>query len=542
MRQLLCGTINVLKTRVLKISLLFLAPVLSGTLLVLAFPKYDLGWLAWVGLLPLLVAVYGKRALFGFFLAFLCGISFFSGVFYWTLQVSSFTFLHQVILIVYLGSYFGFFGLAFSFLTKRFNLTEVFLTAPFLWVSLEFVRSNMGFMAHPWPLLGHSQVPYPQVIQIASFSGAYGVSFLIVIINSAVAGLVLPLFHRTTASVRQPLKTSPERGASALAGAAALFLMVSLAYGVVTISQPIQGKGIKVSVIQGNIEQSKKWNPAYIKFIMRTYTDLSQEVSKNRPALIIWPEAATPLMITKAPKLHEEVRRMAEAGGSYLLLGSSSHEKFKKGKEAKFYNSAFLISPEDKGTNQRYDKIRLLPFGEYMPMEETIPWHWINVPNVSNYTPGKEFTVFEGPGFRFSVNICWETVFPDMVRQFVKNGAQFVVNITNEAWFGKTAAPYHFLSSNVFRAVENRIYLVRCANTGVSCFIDPYGRIVDRVKDASGQDIFVRGVLTETIIPMDSKTIYTRYGDWLAWLCIGCSALFLIIGLSKHKSNLFSIS
>ena len=149
--------------------------------------------------------------------------------------------------------------------------------------------------------------------------------------------------------------------------------------------------------------------------------------------------------------------------------------------------------------------------------------------------PGKVFTIFETPDFRFGATICWESTFPDLVRQFVKKGAQFIVNMTNEAWFGDTEAPYQFLSSTVFRAVENRVYVVRCGNTGISCFIDPYGRIVDRVKDVNGKDVFVRGVLTGSVIPLDSKTFYTQHGDWLVWLSLICSGVFLLTALLKKE-------
>jgi apolipoprotein N-acyltransferase len=137
------------------------------------------------------------------------------------------------------------------------------------------------------------------------------------------------------------------------------------------------------------------------------------------------------------------------------------------------------------------------------------------------------------------VTICWENLFSDLVRQFVKRGAQFIVNITNEAWFGETAAPYQFLSMSVFRAVENRVYVVRCANTGISCFIDPCGRVVDRVKDENGRDIFVRGIVTGSVIPLESNTIYTRYGDWLVWLSIAffIFILLLLSFLRKYQSS-----
>jgi apolipoprotein N-acyltransferase len=484
--------------------------------------------------------VLGRRtAGQSFFLSFVSGVICFGFTFAWMFDVTGYRLLHHAILQIYLGCYFGIFGLVYSLISKRAGAAMALFAVPFVWVSLEYIRSNMGFMAYPSTLLAHSQYRDLAIIQIASLTGAYGVSFLIVMVNSALAAMGLTLFDlANTPYLRAHRRISKTEGLG-IVGVAVLLLVVSLTYGVTIISKPIVGKGVKISVIQGNIEQSKKWNPKYAEFIMQTYVDLTREALRDKPDLIVLPEAATPRSITLDRRLYDQVKHLAEEAGIPLLVGSSSHQKFKRGQSTRigFRNSAFLISPEPRAKNQEYDKIRLLPFGEYMPMEKTIPWQWINVPNVSNYAPGKEFTVFEGPGFRFGVNICWETIFPDMVRQFVKRGAQLMVNITNEAWFGKTASPYQFLSINIFRAVENRVFLIRCANTGISCFIDPNGRIMDRVKNLNGEDIFVRGVLTGTVIPMTFRTLYTRYGDWFSWVCIGVSVIFITAASVRRKSG-----
>jgi len=237
-------------------------------------------------------------------------------------------------------------------------------------------------------------------------------------------------------------------------------------------------------------------------------------------------------------KLYREVRDLAKGAETYLLVGSSQQQKFagKAKKELKFLNSAFLISPDPKIVrNQRYDKIRLFPFGEYLPYKEVIPWSSIGVPKVIGYASGKEFTIFDLNGFRFGVTICWENVFPDLFSQFVRNGAQFMINITNEAWFGRSAAPHQLACISVFRAVENRVFVVRCANTGVSCIIDPYGRILDRVKDDRGQDVFIRGIIGGWVIPLKSRTIYTQYGDFWAWACMPISAVLLFMAWLKSK-------
>jgi apolipoprotein N-acyltransferase len=474
----------------------------------------------------------------------LCGGLFLVAIFVWILiAVPGYTFLHHFILALYLGSYFGFFGLAFVVISRRLGVGFALFAAPFIWVSLEFIRSNLFFLALPWVLLAHSQYKNPLVIQIASVTGAYGISFLVVAVNSAFTAMVLPLVDRLRKTGPLPDRLFSKHGRIAVVCTAILLVSVTLFYGYIKISEPIVGQRINLSVIQGDIEQAKKWDRRYAKFIMKTYAELTQQASEEQPVLIVWPETATPGDINREIGLYSQVRNIAKEAGTHLLLGSAHRQKFKKensGKKLKYLNSALLVPPEgDRTKNQRYDKIRLLPFSEYLPLKGTIPWNYIEIPNFDGYVPGNEYTVFEIPPFRFSVTICWENIFPDLVRRFVKGGAQFIVNITNEARFGKTSAPYQFVSMNVFRAVENRVYVVRCANTGVSCFIDPYGQIVDRVRGSNNQDIFVRGVLSGSVIPLESKTFYTLYGDWLAWLSLVSSAACVIVALFKKPVSKF---
>jgi len=181
-----------------------------------------------------------------------------------------------------------------------------------------------------------------------------------------------------------------------------------------------------------------------------------------------------------------------------------------------------------KGHLQRYDKIHLLPFAEYLPLKGKVPWSLIRIPSTDNYVPGKQYTVFEHPEFKFSAVICWEGIFPQLVRHFANQGAQVLVNITNEGWFGKGTGPDHFLTMTVFRAVENRRYVVRCANTGISCIIDHHGRVLERVKNENNEDVFVQGVLNGSVVPRDEKTFYTRYGDVFAWCSLLLSGLMML--------------
>jgi apolipoprotein N-acyltransferase len=474
----------------------------------------------------------------GFFQGFLCGMIFFALVFDWVFEVSGYTFLHHLLLFVYTGLYFGVFGLLFSLLCKRSGLTIALFAAPFIWVFLEYIRSNMGFMALPYAWLGYTQHAHPLVIQIASVAGAYGVSFLLAMVNSAVAAFVLSLLYRSKAIHPPPNPPISNRGLVSIAGAAAFLTILTICYGIIVISKPTTGMKLRVSVIQGNIEQAKKWDRSYRNYIIERYEELSRQVSKDQPSLIIWPEAATPGFVLNDAALIKRITGLVQEMNTYFLIGSSEYPKFQKGplKFDQYGNTALFFSPDGKVLGQ-YLKIRLLPFGEYLPYRETIPWSWIDVPNVTPTMPGKEFTVFQCPTFRFSAPICWETIFPDLPREFVKRGAQFLVNITNEAWFGRSVGPQHYLISSVFRAVENRVYVVRCANTGISCFIDPYGRIVGRVKDENNQDLFVRGVLTETVIPMESRTVYTRYGDWLVWISLAVIVILISIVFLRKKPH-----
>lgn len=465
------------------------------------------------------------------------------GIFSWILVIEKYTYLHHAILAVYLGSYFAVFGALVSAIVRFRGVIPASAAAPFIWVALEYLRAHFSFLALPWGLLAHSQYQMPAIIQAAAIAGTYGVSFLIVLVNAALATLGLFWFERRQLPTpKSPAKYS-KKSAASFAGSAIAIVLLVLVYGVFMISRPLEGRKIKVAVVQGNIEQSQKWDKKFAPLIMRIYTELTMAAALDKPDLIVWPETATPKAINTDPKLKAEVRRIAESAGSPLLLGSSQVFKFKKNdpQSAKVRNSAYLVPPDPAlGISQQYDKIKLFPFGEYLPYKNKIPWDYINVPDVGNYIPGKEFKVFKLADFQFSATICWENLFSDFVRQFVKAGAQFIVNMTNEAWFGPSGAPHQFVSMNVFRAVENRVYVIRCTNTGISCFIDPHGRIINTVRDENGKAVFVRGVASSSIIPQNSRTVYTRFGDWFAWFSVLISISFLLFCFVNVKNSVSS--
>jgi apolipoprotein N-acyltransferase len=523
------------KDRIFILLLPSLASILSGVLLILTFPPHNQGWLAWVALVPLLIAALKGNLRQGFSLAYLCGIIYFGLVFRWVFDIPGYTFLHHSILVIYLGSYFGLFGLLFIFLCKRFGTPAGFFVAPFIWVSLEFIRSNIGFMAAPYALLGYTQHDHPIIIQIASLTGATGVSFLLVMVNSGIAALVLTILYRSRNLQSVPNHCISNKGLLITSATAAFLVTLTMCYGIIVVSRPITGKALKVSVVQGNIEQSKKWDPIQTALIMETYVGLTRKAQKDQPDLIVWPETATPGFVLNNNALLTKTTQLIREADSYLLIGSSEYPKLQKGtiKLGLFGNTALFFSPEGRIIGQ-YLKVRLLPFGEYLPYAETVPWSWVDVPKVNPTLPGREFTILQSTTFRFGTPICWENLFPEIPRIFVKRGAQFLANITNEAWFDKSVGPRHYVISSIFRAVENRVYVVRCANTGISCFIDPYGRITGKVT-RDGKDALVEGYLTRPIYLSDEKTFYTRYGDLFIYLCFLVSMVMIGASLWRMK-------
>jgi apolipoprotein N-acyltransferase len=517
-----------------------IAAVFSGTLLCAAFPSFDQAVLAWCGMVPLLVVIIRANPLSVFLLSFACGAAFFLGLFNWIRIVPAYTPLHHLLLAVYLGSFFAVFGLVTAVIRRRAGVSTALWVAPFIWVPLEFLRSNSGFLALPWGLLGHTQYSSLWPLQLASVAGVYGISFLIVMVNAAIAGLFhifLPMaFNRFSRAVDR----TERRNITVFSVTTLCLLVAVLLSGRAVLNRPVDGKPIKLALVQGNIRQSEKWDPKNASAIMKVYSVLTRKAARTAPDLIVWPESATPRSIVVDRRILNQVQELAQEAGAHMLIGSSSLQKFnlKRPEKAKYVNSAFLIEPiSGKRPDQRYDKIRLFPFGEYLPYKDRLPWSAIGVPIIDNYIAGRDFTLFKLSGVRIAVPICWENLFSGMVRKFARNGAQLIINLTNEAWFGDTTAPYQFLAMNVFRAVETGLYVVRCANTGISCIIDPRGRITGRVRDSDGKDVLVSGILSGEVAARDAVTVYYRYGDWLVWLCTAVASGILLVSLYRKKNS-----
>ena len=313
-------------------------------------------------------------------------------------------------------------------------------------------------------------------------------------------------------------------------------MFVTLTYGYYQIYRTPdteQRTPIKISVIQGNIPQAIKWDKSARENILKEYLRLSRSSSLDKPDLIIWPESGLPGALEKDPYLKKNLKAFVRHIRIPLLVGTISLD------EDKYYNSAILISKQGKFI-QRYDKLHLVPFGEYIPLRRIFPFLETVVP-IGDFTSGKEYTVFlhetqsrKQKALHFSVLICFEDIFAQISRQFVKKGADFLINITNDAWFGNTSSPYQHLQASVFRAVENGVYLVRAANTGISGFITPEGRIYPLVDDDSAKQTFISGYKTEDIyINHKQNSLYTRWGDWFVLVCL----MIVIGGISRVKSR-----
>jgi apolipoprotein N-acyltransferase len=503
------------------------AALLSGLLLYASFPPLDWSFVAWITLVPLFVALYFARYLQAFFLTLLTGAVLAGLHTQWLMAVPGFPVLAFVLLVLYGALFFGLFGFLSLVLVRRTTWPSV-LVIPTLWVAFEFLRSNVSFLSIPFFLVGFSQYANLSILQLASITSVYGVSFLIVLVNAALAEWTLWVLSHY--SVPMSSKPSLSRVLSASV-VAMLSILGVLLWGSQQVHKLEEATNplLTASLIQGNIPQQEKWEPRLREKIMERYRDLTLKASQDHPDIIMWPEAATPEYLTRSPWLFRAVRDLVRETGIPLLIGSATYAKIRRdGKViSQARNTAFLLNAQGE-IIAAYDKMRLLPFGEYLPLEGRLPWpRWL-APRHGNFISGTSPTVFDLPEGRFGVVICWENLFSDVFRTFVNAGAQFMVNLTNESWFDKTAASRQILSMSVFRAVENRVTLLRVANTGITCLIDPLGRIQDRVRDAKGNDQMVSGTLTVAVPAPLGPTFYTHHGNVFASACLGIVVLLLL--------------
>lgn len=498
-----------------------LLALLSGLIMPLAFPNMNLSFIAWICLVPLLLAAAEASPARGLLLGTLTGILFHIGLIYWV-TVSMTTYgklpIPLSILILVLFSFvlsiFCAVPLCLACYIRKHRGLSFSLTLPFLWTAAEYVKSWIltGF---PWESLGYSQFKILPVIQIADMTGVYGITFLIVFANCVIFSMVYHYKNQQKILYKEIF-------------ALILLLAVTLLYGQARLHRidKADGTPLTISLVQPNIPQDLKWNPNHRKKTLEKLEHLSLKNMNQKPDLIIWPESATPFFFQSRGRHTETVETIVQRADTHLLLGSPSHERIPG--HTRLFNSAFLVSPDNRIVG-KYNKIHLVPYGEYIPLKPLFPFLDKMVAGIGDFSSGNTVKNLGLPKSSFAVIICYEIIFPNLVRKFAKAGAGFIVNITNDAWFGRTSAPYQHLSMCALRAVENRRYVARAANTGISAFIAPSGRIFRQTE------IFTDACITDRIHKRTDFTVYSRYGNLFALLCTVVSLLFLFNARQQKK-------
>jgi len=496
--------------------------IASGLALALAFPKIDLSLFAWVAFIPLFYAIEGEALWHVLGWGWLAGFSFFVGSMYWiAIPLHNFAdvrmalaILPMLLLAAVLAGYCGVAIWAGEFCARRLRIPMVVIM-PIAWAAVEWVRSYfpIGF---PWNLLGYAAYSYLGIIQFAEVTGVYGISALIVLFN-AVAYVV---FFRRGNSRLQATSLS----------ALTVIMLVVFGFGIYRLQQlksaPPQGS-FRVAMVQGNIPQSLKWDPDFLPQSFRIYQDESVAAARHGVDLVVWPEAAAafpfqpddryPADLAEDASYRDALLKLAGAIRTPILFGAPALT-VRDGRYG-FFNRADLVSAQGELV-AHYDKINLVPFGEYVPAHKFLGY-FVNrvVEGFGELIPGTEQTLFPVKGARLGVLICFESVFPNLTRLEVKEGADVLVNITNDAWYGDSSAPYQALAMAAMRSVETKVPMIRTANTGISAIIKPSGEITARTP------LFKRGTEIEDVAWRPVRTVYTMVGDLFSEICLSLTVL-----------------
>jgi len=499
----------------------FLYAAVSGLLLALSFPKFGHPALGWIALAPLMLALVRSpnRRPFreSFFLGLTTGGIYFAGTLYWITRVMAvyggISTWVAVILNAALIAYLALFPALFAVVVRRLAVAHgarALVAAPLVWVATELGRTYLltGF---PWVLLGYSQATVIPIAQLASVFGVYGVSLLVATVSAALA----------------MVGTDGKAGRTFLPLAVIAIIAITV-WGSLRVSRgelTSAGDPVRVGLIQGNVDQGEKWEPARAAAIFDRYISMTRQAIGQGASLVLWPESSTPFMFEEDPIGAGRLRTLAQQARVPILFGSDQVVwKSQNGMRVadRMYNSAFLLNA-DGTTAGVYRKVHLVPWGEYVPLKDVLFFAAPLVEAIgSGFVPGEQTTVLPVDGHSLSVSICYEVVYPDLVRRFVLSGSELLTTITNDAWFGATSAPYQHFEQASMRAIEEGRYLVRAANTGISGIVDPYGRVLAR----SG--IYEQRVLVGDARFLNASTFYARHGDVLAYACVLVSAVLLV--------------
>ena len=487
-----------------------LLALLSSALLFAASPgSLALPQLAWLALVPLFWSLNNQPPRRAALLGLICGLAYYLPLLSWIIIVlatygqvpAPIAALALILLALYMSCY----PAAFAFLcAKPSPNLPLLVFAPACWVALDLLKGLL-FTGFPWLDLAYTQYSLPLLIQVADLAGHHGLTFLMVLTNALIFTLAAALIQR---------KTLPR----ALIGAATALLLLAAGYSLwrmhtlpTTLAQAEQ---LEVAAVQGNIPQDQKWQPAFQRETIDTYLRLSNELFLDKnPQLIVWPETALPFYPYEHPlflKLHSELTRPRQTS---LLTGAPHRRKNPDTAPLIYSNSAFLLSPDGQIAG-RYDKQHLVPFGEYIPFRQILGFASPLVETLGAFTPGQSNTPLSCQNSKIGVLICFESIFPELARQQAEAGANLLVTITNDAWFGRSGAPWQHLAMGVFRSVETRKTLVRAANTGVSAFIDPLGQI------QGASLLFTEYARSQPVALLEGLTCYVRWGYLFPWACL----------------------
>ena len=402
------------------------------------------------------------------------------------------------------------------------------------WVALEMIQARL-FSGLPWNLLGVSQYRMLPLIQIASWCGVYGVSFL-------VAWFSVALWCGVAVVLLRPQRSRLWMGELLLP----LAVAIAVAYwGVQVMVSPKPAKTIKLALVQPSIPQTVIWNPDAGPKRFAELMALSEEALAKKPDVLVWPEAAMPSYLRwdtnlfNGATLMESVAGLARRGKVWMILGADDAAPGGAG-EAEFFNNCFLINPAGEIAGS-YRKQRLVIFGEYVPLAKVVPWLRTFSGVTGDFTAGTQAVAFAlgALGAKTSALICFEDIFPHGARAHVEADTDFLVNITNDGWFGESAQQWQHAANAAFRAVENGRPLVRCANNGLTCWIDAHGRMLE-VHFAGDENIYRAGVKIAEVPLLDAErgtTIYWRHGDWFGWSCVGVAGMFLGLSLVRRREG-----
>lgn len=487
--------------RVTRVVLAFL----SGLILALAFPKVDVSLLAWIAFVPLLWSIRDTTPKQAFVQGWIAGMGFYLCTMYWVVQtIGLYSNIPTVVAILplltmcaILASYTGAFAAGLRWYQLRGG--SLLVLGPPLWVALEWLRSFF-FIGFPWVNVGYSQYPFLDLVQFVEFTGVYGLSALVMFGNL----VVFTLLTSTAAHRWRPL------------GTAVVLILALSGWGAwrrMQLASLPPAHQLRVALLQGNIEQDQKWDKAFEEEILSRYEHLSREAAAKGAQLIVWPETAFPFYFQSDFTYRQRLLDLVRELHTPLLFGAVGWKQ-KRFNEVTLFNRAYLVSASGDELGF-YDKIKLAPFGEYIPFHNSLLFFLDKlVVGIGDFGAGTEAKVFELPQGRFGVLICYEGIFPDLARRFVTNGAQLLINITNDAWFGRSSAPYQHLVMEAMRAIENRVPLVRSANTGFSAVITIDGQIQAQTA------LYETASLLEDLAWPQVRSFYASYGDMFVYLCV----------------------